>query len=81
MENIKNKSNVNIGTEITCPKCHKIMVRCIKNIRTGDTISGEFFRSVNASIVHGARIICPFDGSAYIRPGMGAHIEEYGWTW
>jgi hypothetical protein len=72
-----------VGTEITCPTCNRIMVRVIRELRTGDLIVAEAFESVEAQAIPHKPLKCPFDkttfGGRFSRSsGFQLHTKD-GW--
>jgi hypothetical protein len=64
-----------VGTELTCPKCHHIMVRSIHEITTGMVLKAEYFESVDGSTK--GLMVCLFDGVPYAISGK-VHTKD-GW--
>ena len=70
--------NIKEGTEITCPKCNKVMIKCVIPPTLGKVIQPYMFEPVNDTPKSGKPASCPTCKIAYI--STCAHTKEHGWT-
>lgn len=70
------------GTEITCPKCGRVLLRLTRRLKTGTVMNADAFEGVDMdSPMHGQAMLCQFDGTAFAKPkdrGYKLHTRE-GW--
>jgi hypothetical protein len=55
------------GTVLTCPQCHKGMVRSLKDLGEGEVLNMNDFESLLDDPVHKSPMRCPVDGNYYVR--------------
>lgn len=76
------KPELEIGDEITCPECARVMVRCVKKPEKG--MLPEFWMSCFVGEKFEARagniIKCPYDDSDFGNPFYGFHVEGKGYV-
>lgn len=68
------------GTKITCPECGKEIAVAMRDIKAGELIRSDAWRS--DVIKKMGRMVCPDDGASYIMPvaggGKSVHTSK-GW--
>lgn len=70
------------GTEITCPKCCKIMLIAKEEISQGDTVSSDNFEQVEFKGSIGTKMECPDCKAAFGEINFGyswLHTKK-GWV-
>jgi hypothetical protein len=71
-----------VGTELTCPKCNRVMVRSIQEIRAGMLLIIEYFESVEHKPASKEGMRCPFDRTPFAinRGGVNGEVHtKDGW--
>ncbi len=69
------------GTEITCPSCHKILMRSNVDIQSGQILKTDYFDPVEHAPTKHTKMECPFDGTPYGQASFGVmkvHTKD-GW--
>jgi hypothetical protein len=76
--------NIVKGTEITCPKCHQVMVRCIETPTIGMVNWARCFENVKWTGGVGSLALCNECGATFARWSLGTghqlHVEGIGFT-
>lgn len=70
------------GTEITCPKCNRVMARLKDDLMSVEIIKSELFEQVDGNIQKHLPMECPFDGEPYGITSMEAariHTKKDSW--
>ena len=69
------------GTELTCPKCGRIMVRANCDIDRKGLIRSKYFDPVEARCEPKSGMHCPFDETPFARAfdGVEVHTKD-GWV-
>lgn len=72
--------NVQVGTEVSCPRCDKVMVRCVRVPKQGSLMWADCFENVDWHGKEGdlARCDC---GCAFFLAGVGVFVKGLGYTW
>lgn len=72
--------NVKVGTEVSCPNCGKVMVRCIRVPETGSISWADCFENVEWTGRAGDWATCPCGGVFFVA-GFGLYVKGIGYTW
>lgn len=71
------------GTELTCPKCNRVMARSRYDIYPNTVLSLDQWEAVDGNLRSGGPMRCPYDSTPYaVHRGMRGevHIKEEGWV-
>lgn len=69
------------GTELTCPKCEKVMCIVNRDIASGTMLKGSMFTPVKGKVRNELPMECPFDSEPfgkYSKRGTRLHTKT-GW--
>jgi hypothetical protein len=72
--------NVKPGSEISCPFCDKVMVRCLKVPERGQQDWADCFEAVDWKGQAGDHAACDCGGIFYLA-GAGVYVKGVGYTW
>lgn len=73
-------SNFKVGTEVSCPECRKVMVRCLRVPERGSLDWADCFEVVHWQRKEGQWPRCDC-GTPFALPGVGLHVKGIGFTW
>jgi hypothetical protein len=67
------------GLRILCPSCRRVMAIVRKEIQPGDQFTSDKFEGVDAPLVKGTAMRCPYDNTDYAVGGIKSMIYVSGY--
>lgn len=78
------KYKIDVGTEISCPGCERVMMRCIEKPEPGMNGYDRCFENVEWNGKAGDKTLCQHCGGAFMTLSpldSGCYVKGLGYTW
>jgi hypothetical protein len=79
---IPSDDHIDQGDVITCPKCQREMLLCLKRPESGSLDYPQYFEDRGWGGAKGQKTVCPLDGEPWmvIGPYFAVHVAGKGWV-